>query len=315
MRAKFFILLLGCGGQTQGVVIPPSSSDFPPPASDAVPYDPRIGLLVDVPGGLARIGSWQAQPSLALNPLACTANAEGALNGEVVVAPFRLMTTEVTNTAYRLCVEANACTVPDIPYEGPDGLPTWGSLSAANQPVILSWGLARAFCRHYGGDLPTAGEYARASVGDDEGYAPSPALVKWRGCVTAGVSTPECAHFDLFVQGNGSSYLVLDVGMDPSDRGPYGHYDLFANALEWARGTYDVATKWCQSPLYEHDIINIQPASNNQLLYFPMGTLSAWYTDNPGAPASVAAEQYSKLPLVGPTYPPVGFRCAFTTGG
>jgi hypothetical protein len=69
--------------------------------TNAVPYDDRIGPLLEVPGGETRIGFWQTGPNQALTPIDCALQAgDGAVvlnynptNTTVTVATFELMAT------------------------------------------------------------------------------------------------------------------------------------------------------------------------------------------------------------------------------
>lgn len=263
-------LFLACGGQTR-------FADFPPPSPDAVSYDDKLGARADVSGGRARIGGfwlgneiaeWEEEDaapptSLDLAPLPCSGTDAASaafpfgFNAEVIVAPFRLMTTEVTNDAYAVCVDSGACAQPDIPRA--DSM-DWRSPDVAQQPVLVTWSLANAFCHHYGGDLPTAGEYARATVGDGETYAQPAVLSLVLECALGPPSNlvAECTR----LRGNGP---LANVGSDPSDVGPFGHVDLYGNAWEWVRGYFDEnSAPFCSSPLYEHDIPLTYPDASAQ---------------------------------------------------
>jgi formylglycine-generating enzyme required for sulfatase activity len=329
-RSSAILLLLACGGQTI-ITIPPSASDFSPPPADAVAYDTRLGTLAEVPGGRARLGDWllnttnlfvwqeedgAVPTAVDLAPVSCNP-AGGFFGGEVVVAPFNLMTTEVTNQAYSVCVNSGACAPPDLPTFDGNGQPTdWTAPSVATQPVVLSWPLARSFCRHYGGDLPTAGEYARATVGDAETYAQPDMLAIVLACAmspTAGQpdDTPECVR--LRKQSGGGPGAIADVATDPNDIGPFGHYDLYANALEWVRGFFsDTTVNWCAGPIDEHDIILSFPSANNPvtLLFLPNLPI-------PDAQSFMAPETVSPDNLFNTSGMmdgiQLGFRCALPT--
>jgi len=320
------LILTACGGQTSADV-PPSSSDFPEPSPDAVPYDDRVGALANVTGGRARVGGWWfvnnlfggATPSsLDITPLACAgadADTSGAwpfgFGAEVIVAPFALMTTEVTNQGYAVCVDSGACAVPDIPRS--DAV-DWRSPLVVHQPAVVTWSLARAFCRHYGGDLPTAGEYARATVGDAETYA-QPAVLS---LVLACALSPGGSECDK-LQGFGP---LADVGTDPNDVGAFGHFDLYGNAWEWVRGYFDEqSTSFCSTPLYEHDVpLTFPDSSANDASTFPPNAIAYSPERSLGIPPSSDVDHAITPDLAlhdpqqdveGPSL--LGFRCAFPT--
>ncbi len=287
------VLVSRCGGEVAGPPIPPSATDFPPPEAGAVPYDPAIGALGTVPGGVAYIGWWQmdahfgsdgyTMDGFTLSPRACSpAFMEHA---RVIVAPFRLMITEVTNAAYARCVNEGACGAPQLGDDAvhfPNIRPPWDAPGEARKPVAVSWRQARAFCRHYGGDLPTPGQFARASDPDTDSPGIPSMIGLLQDCYAHPAESPECEHVghpaDAPQQGaptltNGG--LLLDVGSFPQDTGPFGQQDLFANAAEWERaGVPAVVLDACTWPLYDHDVYPPPEQPPHGFTYFPPGTLS-----------------------------------------
>ena len=296
-------LLLFCGGRTSPPTIPPSASDFPPPSNDAVSYDPRLGELADVPGGRARIGGW-LQNNWTVTPLACDPSSESSddwsFNLEVIVAPFRLMITEVTNDAYAICVDSGGCIPPDRAYLDNNGNALdWRDSSLGQRPVLLNWDLAHDFCRHYGGDLPTAGEYARATTGDEESYVQRSMLDLMQECAEAVPPPAECSRGE----------PPGTVGAGPHDVGAFGHYDLASNAPEWVRGFFPPKdSALCSKIVYEHDIPLSSPSPDARPNSYIHGE---WLLAEPG-PTITSPEviAYSPMPASMANVS-TGFRCAF----
>ena len=84
----------------------------------------------------------------------------------VRVREFEMGRTEVTNRQYQACVEAGACTLPDLNCLAP-------SLRGHEQPAVcVSWFQARAFAKWAGGRLPSESEweYAARSGGKSRKY-------------------------------------------------------------------------------------------------------------------------------------------------
>lgn len=228
-----------CGGQVDSVPDFGDASAFAPPPSDAVPYDDRFGALLDVSGGYAVLGHWRLDGGR-LVPYACN-EALATSARRVIVAPFRLMEREVTNGAYALCVNAGACRPPDGDSKLDPAKSAWDDPSRQGRPVAVSFTTARAFCRHYGGDLPTEGEWVRAGAGDSSEFGVAKLSQRFLSCKADTASSPDCAAmlvaaFREDSPGVQMQYRSLrDVATATWDKGPFGHLDLFANAAEWTR--------------------------------------------------------------------------------
>ena len=301
--AVLFAIALSCGG---------TISDFPPPDPNAVAYDSRVAPLLEVPGGETRIGFWDVGVNHDLAPTDCALPAneidgtivtqDNPVNVEVVVATFQLMATEVSNRAYALCVDAGACNPPDVPLEDAQRNPIdWRSPDAAERPVLVSWDLAYAFCRHYGGNLPTAGEFSRAASGDAMAYSVPGMLTEWPACV-AGSADAECARFQFNTAGAGWTTL-LAVGTDTTDVGPYGHHDLFGNAADWIRGEPVIPNALSCTTFAEHDLALEPRQWNGDPTSLPIAGIDMSDLDVQIAPQYRESSSYPAWPI--------GFRCAF----
>ena len=83
---------------------------------------------------------------------------EGPIH-QVYLNAFYMDVYEVTNALYRLCVEADACTLPQkiISYTYDD------------YPVIyVDWNQAQAYCAWREGNLPSEAQWEKAARGTDE---------------------------------------------------------------------------------------------------------------------------------------------------
>ena len=333
-----------CGARTPGGELsfdagPPA---FSPPPADAVAYDPSFGPLLDVPDGIAVVGLFQLDiAGRRIVPKACASptGASGwAGSSRRYVRPFRLMKLEVTNAAYAECVKAGSCTPPDGLSADVDGgvFPVagghWDALEQQAKPVALSSDLAREFCRHYGGDLPTLGQYALAGTGGSPSFGVTAVTDTFVRCAL-GESLSDCTavRSSNYAQDPtsfpetsvppgttrpGYYYLPLpNVGSSSWDVGPYGHLDLFASAVEWIRiPTHNPNTDPCavgnDADWYLRDTPEYPPPQ--ALLWRPSDALTEklgiGMTIYPSALFEVV-EPY--VFIRGPLNYANGFRCAF----
>jgi formylglycine-generating enzyme required for sulfatase activity len=225
------LTIAACGGLVE--------RGLPPPPADA-------GSLFDV--------SPEAAPHSFLQPLAVTGgwvveaifyldnNTKQILPEQACqlggrktfwTSPYQLMKFEVTRAQYQQCVDAGACLPADGPLE-----PTANGVGTEDLPVTVSFGLARAFCQQYGGDLPTYAQWDRAAAGDTLGALGVASLTAaWLACHYGGAG-PICDELASAVPRpvpGGRSLSLSAVGAQAWDRGPYGHADLHGNAEEWVR--------------------------------------------------------------------------------
>lgn len=126
--------------------------------------------------------------------------------------------TEVTNAQYRACVEAEVCPEPTF---------WWNEeLNGDEQPVLVPWDDADAYCTWVGARLPTEAEWEKAVRGLDGRRWP------WGNEFEANRAN---------LSGDEDGYGgTAPVGSFPDDVSPYGLLDAAGNAAEWVSDWFDV---------------------------------------------------------------------------
>ena len=132
---------------------------------------------------------------------------------------------EVTNAQYRLCVKAGSCEEPrswtDVNFNGDD------------QPAVVPWDSADAYCTWAGARLPTEAEWEKAARGTDGRKWP------WGNTFEANRAN---------ISGEEDGYgFTAPVGSFPEDTSPYGVLDVAGNATEWVADWWD-AEYYSHSP-------------------------------------------------------------------
>jgi len=160
--------------------------------------------VVALPGGTLQLGpvDWEA-------------------SGRVVahrarLAPFGLDSHEVTEAAYRRCVEADACA--PLPGSGEPGLPQ----------VRITAAEAARYCGWRGGALPTRDQLAFAAMGAAGHRYPWGETGAVCRRVAFGLAAGPCAE--------GATGPEI-AGSHPDGATAEGIYDLAGNAAEWASPT------------------------------------------------------------------------------
>jgi len=124
--------------------------------------------------------------------------------------------TEVTNSQYRKCVEAQACPEPRCWV--------YGDYNGPGQPVVcVTWDDAQAYAAWVGGRLPTEAEWEKAARGTDGRIYP------W------GNSAPDCDKANYANCMNPPAA----VGSFPLGVSPYGALDMAGNVWEWVEDWYE----------------------------------------------------------------------------
>ena len=222
----------------------------------------------------------------------------------------QLMKYEVTNSAYQQCVRDGTCLPPDVVVT-----PAWDSPQADRLPAVVSYPLAQAFCRHYGGDLPTNVQWDRAAAGDVQDGVP-PLAAQWLSCHYGG-SAGSCAQLASATSnshGGEPPFALVAAGANGWDVSPFGHMDMYGNAEEWVRSS--------TIQMYDKDFCALADFSADPLTFAPELQVQGWVRQLGNIflqPGSVDHFKDTQLRIYFPYYvrpqdapsSSTGFRCAF----
>jgi formylglycine-generating enzyme required for sulfatase activity len=141
---------------------------------------------------------------------------------------------EVTNTFYKVCVDAGVCQVPANTGAGihPGAYGTYGNQQFDNYPVIwVDWGRANTYCEWRGARLPSENEWEKAARGTDGRKYP------WGEAID-----PTFANYGSNVPDDygGVFGKTTAVGSYPKGQSPYGIDDMAGNVWEWMADWYDM---------------------------------------------------------------------------
>jgi len=209
----------GCGAIMRVDLVPVTSSSVTSTTAGAAPDGPAppvlpgapparaagpvaSGTMARIPGGRVRLGA----TDLSGNALPVQ---------ELVMQPFDLDVTEVTDGAYGLCVDAGRC-------EPATHMNQADRRENPQLPVIVTRAEAQAYCSWARKRLPTEEEWEYAARGADFrkypwGQEDLPASEYCR------IETP--FH----------EFKMCPVGATPRDRSPFGVLDMAGSAQEWVQ--------------------------------------------------------------------------------
>jgi formylglycine-generating enzyme required for sulfatase activity len=148
---------------------------------------------------------------------------------QVYLDAFYMDIYEVTNAAYKACVDAGVCTPPQETGSSTRSS-YYGNSQYDNYPVVyVNWFQAQTYCEWHGGSLPTEAQWEKVASWDDE--------TKTKHTYPWGeeISCNQANYFD------GSKDCVGDtseVGSYESGKSPYGIYDMPGNVWEWVADWY-----------------------------------------------------------------------------
>jgi formylglycine-generating enzyme required for sulfatase activity len=181
----------------------------------------------------------------------------------VYLDAYYIDTYEVTNAAYRACVEAGKCLAPtnSLRYSSP---------KYDQHPVVfITWSLAESFCEWRLARLPTEAEWEKAARGTDARTYP------WGEKIDH-----TYANYDLNV---GDTTVV---GSYLPGVSPYGLYDMAGNVWEWVADWYGgnyyrsySADGWISNPIGPRDesFRGLRGGAWDSKAYFVGSAYRSWY--------------------------------------
>jgi iron(II)-dependent oxidoreductase len=198
-RPSYAHILISCAAAVMGGCYGHARRDAPAPPPSAAASE-----MVSLPAGTFTMGDVNGEP-------------DEYPERQVMISSFTIDRTEVTNAAYRLCIQAKAC--DPAPYLDDE------ELGADDRPIVgATWSDAVAFCKWVGKRLPTEAEWEYAAKGGDLRKWP------WDGAFKADFANTSAP--DDFAR-------TAPVMSYPEGASPSGALNMAGNAAEWVHDYFD----------------------------------------------------------------------------
>ena len=141
----------------------------------------------------------------------------------VVLDAYYMDKFEVTNAAYKRCVDLGACN-PPTKSKSSTHAAYYNNPEFDEYPVIyVDWNMAKTYCEWHGDRLPTEAEWEKAARGTDGRTFP------WGESISCNK-----ANYNYKCVGD-----TTKVGSYLDGVSPYGLYDMAGNVWEWVNDWYD----------------------------------------------------------------------------
>lgn len=215
------------------------------------------------------------------------ANSDEKPQHSVYVDSFWIDKTEVSNSQYNKCVEAEVCR--------PSGALT-SIFTPAELPVVgVSWAQANTYCRWVGGRLPTEAEWEKTARGTDGrlypwgddfdgsrlNYCDANCIADWRDATA-----------------NDGYRYTAPPGSYPAGASPYGVLDMSGNVWEWT-------ADWYAPDSYKNSIYRNPTGPESGLQRVVRGGSWYYYGKN-----LRAAKRHKDTPVT--QHDNIGFRCVIS---
>jgi formylglycine-generating enzyme required for sulfatase activity len=140
---------------------------------------------------------------------------------ELFLDAFWIDQTEVTNSQYVACVDAEVCAKPKTEASYTRASYFRGDEFADFPVIYIDWESANTFCEWRDARLPTEAEWEKAARGDDERTFP------WGNEIDGALANYNKSRADTTM-----------VGSYPDGASPYGALDMVGNVWEWVADWY-----------------------------------------------------------------------------